>query len=375
MPPYPAFRFPSPNVQANSAFSPAQIDFTQISRIADSYYGAKNDALRREAAQDELSSRREEAARDAQFRQMFAQGIPKDAQGNLDLSAAADRLIRMGDPKRGLELLGAASQEADRRYSREFDREKFNADQTYRQQQLGLEREKINANRKDTDTRLQHLDRLGIDPNSSEGLMYLANGRLPAEFYKNQAQEARKKATAPKIAEGLTNLSRMTEQYNDPAFLNSLGPVQGSTPDGLIDKALINTGRLYGEVANWYEGGNATPNEVRNNIVGATEALAAAIKPLIRAPGEGVWTDADQARLVAIVGDLSQARNKDEFRRRLNAVRDRIQSNFGLEIPFDAVTRGADPIAEARDAISRGAPRAKVIQRLLQNGITPPKGL
>jgi hypothetical protein len=75
---------------------------------------------------------------------------------------------------------------------------------------------------------------------------------------------------------------------------------------------------------------------VRNNIVGATEALAAAIKPLIRGPGEGVWTDADQARLVSIVGDLSQSSNKGEYQRRLNAVRDRIQANFGLDIPFNA---------------------------------------
>jgi hypothetical protein len=253
------------------------------------------------------------------------------------------------------------------------------AEQQYRNERLAIEREKISANRKDTDTRLMHLERLGVDPNSAEGITYLANGRLPAEFYKNQAQEARKRATAPKIAEGLANLNRMTTQYNDPAFLNSLGSVQGSTPDGLIDKALINTGRLYGEIANWYEGGNATPNEVRNNVTGATEALAAAIKPLIRAPGEGVWTDADQARLVAIVGDLPQASTKEEFKRRLNDVRNRIQSNFGLEIPFDAF--GAQPttqgdsssqaINDARRAIEMGASREAVIQRLRENGIDP----
>jgi hypothetical protein len=271
---FPTFHFPSQNVQANRAFAPAAVDFSKIGQLYDSYADAQNDRMKRDAFQEQQAAARAERDRQAQVRQVFSQGLPRDAQGNVDYNAASERLLAL-DPNVGTEYLKLGSQEADRRYGREFDREKFNADQTYRQQQLGLEREKINANRKDTDTRLQHLERLGIDPNSSEGLMYLANGRLPAEFYKNQAQEARKKATAPKIAEGLTNLSRMTEQYNDPAFLNSLGPVQGSTPDGLIDKALINTGRLYGEVANWYEGGNATPNEVRNNIVGATEALAA----------------------------------------------------------------------------------------------------
>lgn len=209
-----------------------------------------------------------------------------------------------------------------------------------------------------SDARVQQLMSIGIDPESAEGKAYLLTGKLPAAAYQNIAQEQRKRATAPKIAEGLQNLNKMADTYNDPAFENSLGPLQGSTPDGLISGALINTARGLGEAWNSVEGGNATPNEVRNNIVGSTEALAAAIKPLIRAPGEGVWTDADQARLVAIVGDLSQARSKDEFRRRLNDVRDRIRSNFGLEIPFDAVggptlqKRGAQPF------LDRGGPPA-----------------
>lgn len=211
-----------------------------------------------------------------------------------------------------------------------------------------------------SDARVQQLMSIGIDPESAEGKAYLLTGKLPAAAYQNIAQEQRKKATAPKIAEGLQNLNKMADTYNDAAFENSLGPMQGSTPDGLISGALINTARGLGEAWNAVEGGNATPNEVRNNIVGSTEALAAAIKPLIRAPGEGVWTDADQARLVAIVGDLSQARNKDEYRRRLNDVRDRIRANFGLEIPFDAVggptlqKRGAQPFLNQGGAAAGG---------------------
>jgi hypothetical protein len=374
---FPNFSFPNQAIRP-SQFTPAQVDFSKIGQIADSYYDAQNNRMKQDAFQADQAAKKAELERQNQVRQVFAQGLPRDAQGNIDYGAASERLLAL-DPSQGTEFLKMGSQEADRRYNRDFDRTKFDADQAYRQQQLALEREKINANRKDTDTRLMHLERLGVDPNSAEGITYLANGRLPAEFYKNQAQEARKRATAPKIAEGLANLNRMTTQYNDPAFLNSLGSVQGSTPDGLIDKALINTGRLYGEIANWYEGGNATPNEVRNNVTGATEALAAAIKPLIRAPGEGVWTDADQARLVAIVGDLPQASTKEEFKRRLNDVRNRIQSNFGLEIPFDAF--GAQPttqgdsssqaINDARRAIEMGASREAVIQRLRENGIDP----
>jgi hypothetical protein len=182
----------------------------------------------------------------------------------------------------------------------------------------------------------------------------------------------------------------MADQYDDPSFENAVGPIQGAPPDGgLLTAPFANIARGFGEVMNMAQGGNANPSEVRSNIVGSTESLAAAIKPLIRAPGEGVWTDADQARLVAVVGDLAQARNKDEYRRRLNAVRDRVKSNFNLDIEFDANGQPvpqpqqqqapqpqgnaaqADVIQQAREAIARGADRNAVIQRLQQRGINP----
>ena len=181
------------------------------------------------------------------------------------------------------------------------------------------------------------LKRYGVDPSSPEGQMYVFNGKLPSKSYDNDVQANKKSASGQRISEGLQNLNKMADTYNDTAFESSLGPIQGSTPDNLIGRGIVNAARLAGEVSNAFGGGNATPNEVRNNIVGATEALAAAIKPLIRGPGEGVWTDADQARLVSIVGDLSQASTKKEYKRRLNAVRDRVKANFGLEFAFDAV--------------------------------------
>ena len=181
------------------------------------------------------------------------------------------------------------------------------------------------------------LQRYGVDPSSPEGQMYVFNGKLPPKSYDNEVQANKRAASGQRISEGLQNLNKMADTYNDTAFESSLGPIQGSTPDNLIGRGIVNAARLAGEVSNAFGGGNATPNEVRNNIVGATEALAAAIKPLIRGPGEGVWTDADQARLVSIVGDLSQASTKKEYKRRLNAVRDRVKANFGLEFAFDAV--------------------------------------
>lgn len=114
---FPTFQFPnSPQPLPTGA----QIDFSKIASLADSYHGAQNDRLRREAAQDELTARREAAARDAQTRQMFATGIPKDAQGNPDLFKAAERLIELGDQDRGIEMLKFAGQEAGRQDERAY---------------------------------------------------------------------------------------------------------------------------------------------------------------------------------------------------------------------------------------------------------------
>src|SRR5262249_60720949 len=83
----------------------------------------------------------------------------------------------------------------------------------------------------------------------------------------------------------------------------------------------------------------AAPAEVRRAISGATETLSAVIKPLIRKPGEGAWSDADQAKLSAIVGNLLQVNDMAQFHRELENVRLRINSNFGINLP--PISRGA----------------------------------
>ncbi len=229
-----------------------------------------------------------------------------------------------------------------------MEAEKNRLDMDYKRAQIGA------LNRRNTagngtvplyQQREEVLARYGVDPKSPEGQMYIFNGKLPAKSYDQDVQRDKRATAGGNISQGLTNLNKLTETYNDAAFENAVGPLQGSTPDNLAGKAAIVLPRLGGEIANMFSDANATPNEVRNNIVGSTEALAAAIKPLIRGPGEGVWTDADQARLVAIVGDLSQASTKDEYKRRLNAVRDRIKANFGLDVDFDAGGKSAAPQA------------------------------
>ena len=178
---------------------------------------------------------------------------------------------------------------------------------------------------------------LGIDPDSPEGQAFLLTGKLPAAAFKAMQASQKRKESGGNIAAGLRDVLRRAEDANKAGSLeSSIGPFQGSEPTSLLGAVPINIARAWGEVTNLLGGGEMSPTEVRSNVQGATEAIAAAIKPLIRGPGEGPWTDADQARLVSVVGNLPQARDLKEFKRRLNAVRDRVQANFGLEIPFDA---------------------------------------
>jgi hypothetical protein len=236
----------------------------------------------------------------------------------------------------------------DRQWQQPLERQKAEMGLKLTQAQIDATRAQAaqrQASASGSPDRAAKLQELGIDPTSAEGKAYQLTGKLPVAAYQNLAQIQRKQQTAPLISSGLQNLNKMADDYDDASFSNAVGPFQGSTPDGLFSALPINAARLAGEVSNAYEGGKSAPSEVRNNIVGATETLAAAIKPLIRAPGEGVWTDQDQARLVAIVGDLAQARDKPEYRRRLNAVRDRIRSNFGIELDFDALAGQSEPPA------------------------------
>lgn len=180
-----------------------------------------------------------------------------------------------------------------------------------------------------------------IPPTAENGQSKAYRTKLDQERAEQDAQQIKRQNSAPNIAAGLNNLNQMADKYNNSAFESAVGPFRGSTPDSLLGSVPINIARIGGEVMARLGDANAVPSEVRSNITGATEALAGAIKPLIRGPGEGAWTDADQARLVAIVGDLAQARDKTEFRRRLNDVRDRIKTNFGIDFNFNS---GAQPL-------------------------------
>lgn len=145
--------------------------------------------------------------------------------------------------------------------------------------------------------------------------------------------------TAGNIHGGLERLAQVVPEYGNENLERAIGPLAGAEPSNrsgyiaqTIDvfKSLIP--RAIGGIQATIDGG-ANTTEVRNRIAGDTQALAASVKPLIRRPGEGTWTDADQQKLESIIGNLATASTADEYMRALQGVRERLRQNFNLDIP------------------------------------------
>lgn len=145
------------------------------------------------------------------------------------------------------------------------------------------------------------------------------------------------------ISGGLNDLASIPGRYGGDSgvFGSAVGTYQGDpteysgvsafTPSSMAQSV----GRAWGNVSSLWAGGpsGSNPREVRDAITGSQNTLSSVLKPLIRKPGEGAWTDADQKRLDTIVGNLTQARTVEQYNRELENVRQRINSNFNLQLP------------------------------------------
>jgi hypothetical protein len=151
-------------------------------------------------------------------------------------------------------------------------------------------------------------------------------------------QQAAARTAAPNIAGGLDELAALPERYggNWGTFGSSIGPVRGDPNHTWLDPRLLLSHAWESAWTSmpWVAGPpGSSPSEVRRAIEGATNTLATILKPLIRQPGEGMFSDKDQAMLNSIIGNLTQAWDEPSYRRELENVRQRIMANFGIQLP------------------------------------------
>lgn len=175
--------------------------------------------------------------------------------------------------------------------------------------------------------RAQMAVEMGLDPQSPAGKRFILSGQIAPDALQPGQQDDTK---IRNITGGLNELASLPDRFD--SFDNAVGSFRGDQTSW-AGQTVGTLGRMWGSVTSAFERTSTSPSEVRRAITGSTETLAASIKPLIRGPNEGVWTDADQQRLNVIVGDLAQANTKDEYYRGLEGVRRRVEANFGLKLP------------------------------------------
>lgn len=175
--------------------------------------------------------------------------------------------------------------------------------------------------------------------------------KTQADIVKTQAETDKAKAEMPKTPEdtakqfagGIEQLRRFPVEFGTEAFERAMGPwsassAQDNDPQGGFwgTGASVNSlgqmvARGVGEAKAALYGG-AAPTEVRDRVETAMKNLAAVMKPLIRKPGEGAWSDKDQANLEAQIGQLSRVRDAGEYRRRLNDIEENMNKIFQVPV-------------------------------------------
>lgn len=138
----------------------------------------------------------------------------------------------------------------------------------------------------------------------------------------------------------LENLAQAPHEYGRTAFERATGPLSGADNHegqaGYVGAILnaIPTGiaRLRGYVAQKWEGG-AMPSEVRNRINGDSQAMITQLRPLLRISGEGSQSNLELTQIMSTVGSLAEASSVEEYNRRLEDVRQRINNlNLGANV-------------------------------------------
>jgi hypothetical protein len=163
----------------------------------------------------------------------------------------------------------------------------------------------------------------GLIPGTPAHQHYMLTGKLPTGISTGDI--------GAKISGGLAGLAAIPEKYAD-TFSNAVGPYRGNiSNEG--GGYLGGVGRAWGSLTSALEGDTNSPRDVRRDIGAGIESLTSVIKPLIRSPGEGAWTDADQQRLNYIVGDLTTVNDASEYYRALEGVNQRITDTFGIKLP------------------------------------------
>jgi hypothetical protein len=167
---------------------------------------------------------------------------------------------------------------------------------------------------------------------------------------KTQVNQQQVKQQTDKVAQqfagGIERLRGLPKEFGRAPFERALGPLSaddattsggGAWGTGIsLSGGLQQLARGKAELMAEYEGG-ATPTEVRDRLNTTVKNIAAVMKPMVRKPGEGAWTDKDQENLEAQIGKLDRSRSLEEYMRRINDIEENMRKIFKVNIPYGAL--------------------------------------
>jgi hypothetical protein len=315
------------NFNPGGIYNPKPIDFSELANLPDAFWQGQAQA------------------RQAGLRDALAQGLPTLPDGSIDWAQAAS-IVGRYDPELGMRTAAYAQKDVLTPYQEGMlGVAQQNSDRQAVSPDMRLWREWNEMNKGSEPMRAGPAEPSGVPGMSLQNAPAFIQkkfmsiddqeaateeGRVAGQ---NSGMQRAREMLAPRLEAAIENMSQSASQFDKTSFENALGPLQGSDPnDGIVTKELGRAARFGGSVLNWAEGGDTPTYEVRSKILGDANALSLAIKPMVRNPGEGVWSDKDQAILDRLVGDLAEAGTPDEYQRRLGYVVDRINATYGLNM-------------------------------------------
>lgn len=196
-----------------------------------------------------------------------------------------------------------------------------------------------------------------------------ADARAKARGESGAAREDEKRV-AQQFLGGINRFKQLALDFGDQALERSLGPYIGGVADpetagglwgtGLsVDSIMRMVGRGVSELQALEDGG-AAPTEIRDRIETTAKNLAAVMKPLVRKPGEGVWTDKDQINLEKSLGDMTRSRSRAEYDRRINDIVENVKNVFMIAVPDSQGPTGRS---------SNAPQRAEDVNTIFETGI------
>jgi|GEM_PF-5347173 len=271
-----------------------------------------------------------------------------------DTRSALARLIGAGDIQGANALANFGNQAATQEYQRGM-----------------LDVARRNASRQETPAQLQILRAAGIDPASAEGRKALfPRTDTPISATDKKAIFDAEDANVPlqSTIESLTRAKELAPKAYSGYTAGVRGSIGANLPDILVPDFIADP-----------ETSQAT---VELNQLLSGEAIKNMAETL-----KGATTDQEMNRYTTILADpkappelkvrtidrmLTLAQRKQQLNQsRINQLRGGDYFKPGGGQPTATAPARSDPLAAARDAISRGADRNAVIQRLQQNGIDP----